>query len=181
MKNIKLVAAAIAALAIGALAFADAAASNYIEKFTSLVATAEACAKKNDGSKAAPLAAQKKEIDALRKTVTLSTTQRFSDWRLNQRYDAAYARIVIAQKAAGASSDVKAKAGEIGAALEDATNQVKDSVNTAAKSAKDAAKTKVDEKVNETTNSIVEKIQEGAAAVTNALNNLLGGKKSNDD
>ena len=58
MKTLKSLVALATILAIGALAFADAAASSYITKFTSLVTTAEACAKNNDGSKAAQIAAQ---------------------------------------------------------------------------------------------------------------------------
>ncbi len=196
MRAFKKILALAAVLAIGALAFADEAASNYITKFTSLVTTAETCAKNNDGSKIAELEANKVQIDALRKTVTLSLTQRFSDWRLNQRYDSACQKIKAAQKSSTAAASAKDSANKIGAALNDAANQVggalketgtqaannvKESVNTAANSVKDTAKTKVDETVTETTNSITGKIQEGAAAITNALNNLLGGKKSSDD
>lgn len=192
MKNIKRIAAILAVLTIGALAFADAAADNYISKFTTLVTNAESWAKNNDGSKAATAASQKKEIDALRKTVTLSLTQRFSDWRLTSRYDAAYTKIQAAAKSTSAKTNATNAAGQIGGALNDAAasvggalketgsnavNSVKESVNQAATSVKDTAKTRVDETVSETTNTITGKIQEGAQAVTNALNNLLGGKK----
>lgn len=196
MKTLKSVVALATILAIGALAFADAAASSYITKFTSLVTSAEACAKNNDGSKAAQIAAQKVQIDELRKTVTLSTTQRFSDWRLNQRYNSAYTKIKAAEKSSTAAASAKDSAGKIGSAINEAANQVggalketgkqavnnvKESAATAANTVKDTAKTKVDDTVSETANSITGKIQEGAAAVTNALNNLLGGKKSSDD
>lgn len=192
MKNLKKITAVFAILAFGALAFADSAAANYLSKFTTLVTSAEACAKNKDGSKAASIAAQKVEIDALRKTVTLTTTQRFSDWRLTGRYNSAYAKI----KAAAASSSVvkngSEKASQTGKALGDAANSiggalketgsnavnsVKDSVNTAANNVKDTAKSKVDEKVNETTNTVTGKIQEGAQGLTNALNNFLSGNK----
>lgn len=192
MKKLKLIAAALAALTIGALAFADAAADNYLSKFTTLVTNAESWAKNNDGSKAATVAAQKKEIDALRQTVTLSLTQRFSDWRLTGRYDAAYTKIQAAAKTSAAKTNASSEAEKLGDALNDAANQVggalketsskavqsvKESANQAAESAKDAAKTKADETVSETANTVAGKIQQGAQAVTNALNNLLGGKK----
>ena len=124
MRAFKKILALAAVLAIGALAFADEAASNYITKFTSLVTTAETCAKNNDGSKIAELEANKVQIDALRKTVTLSLTQRFSDWRLNQRYDSACQKIKAAQKSSTAAASAKDSANKIGAALNDAANQV---------------------------------------------------------
>ena len=188
MKSFKLIAAALAVLTLGVFAFADTAAENYISKFTTLVTNAESCAKSKDGSKAATIKAQKVEIDALRKTVTLSTTQRFTDWRLTKRYESAYTKIQAAAKTSTATAETKTKASKVGSALEDAANNVggalketgstavnsvKDSVSNAATSAKDNAKTKVDESVTNATNAATEKIQQGAEGITNALNNLL--------
>ena len=192
MKNLKIAAAVLALFALGALAFADAAADNYLSRFSAFVTSVEKLAKVNDGSKAATIAAQKKTIDALRQGVTLTTTQRFNDWLLTKRYEMAYSKIQSAQKAKAEKEKQSNAAEQIGNALNDAAtsvggalketgsaavNSVKDSVDSAAASAKDAAKQKVDEKVSDTTNTITEKIQQGAQAVTNALNNLLGGKK----
>ena len=192
MKNIKLIAAALALLTVGALAFADEAADNYLSKFSTFVTSVEGYAKANDGSKAKTVAAQKKDIDALRQKVTLSTTQRFSDWLLTKRYEMAYSKI---QKAETGSGEKNSAGEKIGSALNDAAtkvegglketgtkavNSVKESVDNAATSVKEAAQAKVDEKVSETTNTITEKIQQGAQSITNALNNLLGGKKSED-
>lgn len=195
MKKLKLLAAVLTALTIGALAFADAAADKYLSKFTELVTSVESSAKKNDGSKATTFAAQKKSVDELRKTVTLTTTQRFSDWRLTKRYDAAYEKILAAQKAATAKEDVRAESNKLGKALNDAANQVggalketgtqavnnvKESVNTAAENVKDTAKTKVDDSVTSAANSISDSIQKGAKSLTNAINNFFGSKEKEE-
>ena len=192
MKNLKFIAALVAALTFGTLAFAETEAQAYLTKFTTLVTSAEGYAKNNDGSKAAEVAAQKTKIDALRKTVTLSTLQRFSDWRLTGRYDAAYAKIQAAAKTQTAKTNTSNAAGKVGDALGDAAssvggalketgsaavNSVKDSATQAAASVKDSAKAKVDESVAGATNTVTSKIQQGAQSITNALNNFLGGKK----
>ena len=138
MKNLKLVLTSIALLAAGTLAFADSAAEAYLDKFTALVTTAEACAKNNETSKAPVLAAQKESIDALRKTVTLSLIQRFSDWRLSNRYDAAYAKL----KAVATKDGAKESAGKVGEAIGEAAENVggavKEKTSEAVKNTKDA-------------------------------------------
>ncbi len=183
MKKLKIIAAAIAALTIGAAAYADKAAEDYLSKFGSLVTSVESSAKNKDGSKAQSFAAQKKDVDALRQTVTLSTTQRFSDWLLTKRYDMAYSKVQTA--ASGGSNGIKAKVGDalgdaassVGGALKEsgsqAVNTVKDSVKEAADDVKDAAKQKVDESISEAAAGISGKIQQGAESLTKKLNNFL--------
>ncbi len=200
MKNLKRVILALAVLAAGTFAFAETAAQAYLSKFTELVTTAESCAKNKDGSKAAEIALQKEGIDSLRKTVTLSTTQRFSDWRLTKRYDSAYAKI----KAAAASSEASQNANKVGSAIEEAAGTIKESTSKAVKNAKDNvkgaiedsvstvkdnAKNKVDETVNGAKDKVgetvtgasekaAEKIQEGAESLADKLNKLFSGNKS---
>ena len=196
MKNLKLIAAAIAALAIGTLAFADAAADNYLSKFTELVTTAEACAKKNETAKAETLAAKKEKIDELRKTVTLSTTQRFSDWLLSRRYDAALTKLEASATATSAANKAEQKAGQLGDAIDGAAksagnalkkagSQAVDSVKETAAEAKTAAqetaKTKVEGAANDAAGAIGEKLKQGADAVANAFNSLFGGEKKESD
>lgn len=200
MKNFKIILTAIALLAAGTLAFADSAAEAYLDKFTSLVTTAEACAKNNETSKAPALAAQKEGIDALRKTVTLSLTQRFSDWRLTNRYDAAYTKLKAVEEKDNASESlgkvgeaIGEAAGNVGGAVKDTTTKAvknaKESVEDTVSTVKDNTKKKVDDtvqsakdKVDETVTGAAEKasegIKKGAESFADKLNKLFNGDKS---
>ena len=199
MKNLKIFAIALAVLAAGTFAFADAAAESYLSKFTTLVEKTEACAKNKEASKAAELAVQKAGIDALRKTVTLTTIQRFSDWRLTKRYDSAYEKL----KAAGATSKTKDNAGKVGEALGSAAESVggavkdtttkavqtvKDSVEGSVNSVKDGAKKKVDDSVKDAKDKVDQSVQgaadkasetikKGAESFADKLNKLFNGEK----
>ena len=198
MKNLKTIAIALAVLAAGTLAFADAAAESYLSKFTNLVTAAESYAKKNESSKAQEVAAQKTEIDALRKTVTLSTIQRFSDWRLTKRYDTAYTKLKTAKK--DSSSDSATKVGEavgdaaqkVGGAVKDTTSdavkKTKESVEGAVSTVKDNTKKKVDDtvkgakdKVDQTVAGAADKasenIKKGTESFVDKLNSLFSGDK----
>lgn len=203
MKNFKFVFTTIALLAAGTLAFADSAAEKYLSKFTTLVTTAESCAKNKETSKISELASQKKGIDDLRKTVTLTTIQRFSDWRLTKRYDSAYSKL-NEEKSKKGSNDSVNKVGEAigeaagnvgGAVKETTTNAVKntkESVEGAVTTVKDSAKKKVDDsvkgakdKVDQTVTGAADKasenIKKGAESFAEKISNLFSGKKSEED
>lgn len=202
MKHLKIFAIALAVFAAGTFAFADAAAESYLSKFTALVTSAEACAKNNESSKAPELAAQKEGIDALRKTVTLTTFQRFSDWRLTKRYDAAYTKLKAVKEKDNASESL-GKVGEaigeaaenVGGAVKDSTSKAvknaKESVEGAVSNAKDSAKKKVDDTVKGAKDAVdetvtgaaekaSEKIQKGTEGFVDKLNKLFGGDKKED-
>lgn len=203
MKNFKIILTAIALLAAGTLAFADDAAESYLTKFSTLVTTAESYAKNKETSKISELASQKQGIDNLRKTVTLSTIQRFSDWRLTKRYDSAYSKLNEAKSKSGSNDSVN-KVGEaigdaaesVGGAVKETTTKAvkttKESVEDAVSSVKDNAKKKVDDsvkgakdKVDETVTGAAdkasEKIQKGAETFAEKLNKLFSGKKDDKD
>lgn len=202
MKNFKIIAIALAVLAAGTFAFADAAAESYLSKFTSLVTTAESYAKKSEASKLSEITSQKTEIDALRKTVTLSTIQRFSDWRLTKRYDTACAKLKAASQKDAASESVNKVGEAVGDAAEkvggavkekasDAVKKTKDSVEGAVSDVKDSAKKKVDdtvkdakdaasEKVADAAEKASEKIQKGTESFVDKLNKLFSGDKKEE-
>ncbi len=205
MKNIKMLFSLLAVLAVGSLAFSATPAENYLSKFETLVTSAETYAKNSDGSKLISVQTQKTGIDALRKTVTLSTMQRFTDWRLTKRYDSAVSKM---QKAASSSTSAATKttsavgsalgsaASEVGGAIKETATKTANSVKDTGKKAvedvkssaqkkigetENGAKKKVDDKVQETTDKVTGKIKEGADKVTNALNNFLNSDSSKDD
>lgn len=201
MKNIKVLAAIFAVFAIGSITFAATAAENYLSQFETLVTNAESYAKNSDGTKLSAIETQKAAIDALRQTVTLSVTQRFKDWRLTKRYDAAHTKI----KGYASSTEVKEQASEkvsettsaigsavdkaaenVGSVLKEGKDQAVTSVKKAGEEAVDNVKTKAKEtvegKVEDATKTVSDKIQAGTESVVNKINGILnGGNSSSED
>ncbi|GEM_PF-2197394 len=202
MKNLKIFAIALAVLAAGTFAFADAAAESYLSKFTNLVTVAESCAKNNEASKLSEITSQKTEIDALRKTVTLTTIQRFSDWRLTKRYDTACAKLKAVSQKDSASESVHKVGEAVGDAAEkvggavkekasDAVKKTKESVEDAVSGVKDSAKKKVDDTVKGAKDAVdetvtgaaekaSEKIQKGTEGFLDKINKFFGGDKNEE-